>query len=100
MSRCYCHGTVCGNDQLPDGARVVHVEAWINWGDNDQRANAQSAYDFGSFACIGLWAADRAADHDGHVLAHDVPPDPPPTPTPTEIVILPPPSPAPVEVKP
>lgn len=60
--RCRC------KTELADGARIVVISAFINWGDNDARADWQGEKSFCSFACLKEWAADMSASHDGRVV--------------------------------
>ena len=70
---CYCQGSICGHSTLTVGTdRIVHVDSAIEWGVGDVRSPWSGSFDFGSFACIGAWAADRAQQHDGRILAAQV----------------------------
>lgn len=74
VKRCYCLGQTCGRDTLEDGTRTIHFDAAIDWGKDDLRDPWSGSYDFGSFACVALWAADRSSDHDGRVLTEGIDP--------------------------
>lgn len=76
--RCYCHGMICGRTDLTDGARLLHLNAEVNWGAQDTRDPWTGSYDFGSFACVQQWAADRSEQHDGRVLTSGIDADPAP----------------------
>jgi len=54
---------------IPDGGRKIELNAVVNWGDDDQRDDHAKTRRFCSFACLADWAAERAAQHDGRVLA-------------------------------
>jgi hypothetical protein len=60
--RCRC------KKDLVDGERILVISAFINWGDNDERAGWAGEKSFCSFACMGEWATEMAASHDGKVV--------------------------------
>jgi hypothetical protein len=53
------------------GDREISIEPLaIKWG--DIRDDWQGDYSFCSFRCLADWAAEKAAQHDGHVLQEGV----------------------------
>lgn len=61
--RCYC------GKEIAEGDRAITLAYWVDWGEKDIRADAApKTFQAHSFACIGQWAADRAAAHDNTFL--------------------------------
>lgn len=65
----YSASGAAGVHQIADGARRLQLVFNIDWGDQDLRDSHEKPLVFCSFEHLSLWAAERAADHDQHMLA-------------------------------
>lgn len=62
--------------EIPPGDRVITIaQLTIDWGDKDLRNDWTGVYTFDSFECVAAWAAEKAGQHDEHVLVDGEPPE-------------------------
>lgn len=66
-----CHAPDCGRE-IADGDRRVQIQLAVDWGKDDLRDAHEKGVTFHSFGCLSDWAAEKASDHDGHVLQEGV----------------------------
>lgn len=64
-----CH---CKRERAP-GERWITFTLAVDWGADDLRASWNGEYSFHSFACLAQWAAEKAEQHDGHLLVEGAP---------------------------
>lgn len=63
-----CNNPARDRHEIVDGDRKVTISLGLTWGQRDLRDDWRGDYAFCSFGCLGEWAAERAAEHDHHVL--------------------------------
>lgn len=68
MAAVLCANPARDRHEIAKGDRRVDLVFALDWGDDDLRASHSKPLSFCAFQCLAEWAAEKAGQHDGHVL--------------------------------